>query len=68
MNQQVELNDVLTLIVETANAARVAFADAAMLAANMDLRSSQAKERGDKAMQSLKGLTAFMHAQPTTGG
>lgn len=55
------LCEMLTLIEENAKAARINFSDAALLSAQMDIRSGQAKERGDNAIGALKNLTAFLH-------
>lgn len=64
MSQPVNICDILTLVEEQAKSARINFANAAILAASMDLRSEQAKRAGDAAMEGLRSVTAFLHQQP----
>lgn len=61
MSGQIGLCEMLTLIEENAHAARVHFADAALLSSQMDIRSGQAKARGDESLMAIRNLTAFLH-------
>ncbi len=64
MSAQIHLAELLSLIEETAHAARVTLSNASMLSASMDLRSGQAMEQHNAAMSSLRGLTGILHQPP----